>query len=308
MSRSSRISQTILASIWLAACASAPSTEPAAPTEVAGARDTANKPLSVHSFAGSEKGFYVTSTLIQGEKEALLIDAQFLNSDAEHLVGMIKASGKTLKAVYITHAHPDHYFGLPLVRAAFPEAKVLAHPVVAEEMAARWQGKHDQWKPMLGADLADTRVDATPYDAATLELEGQTVELLGLVSGDTAHTTVVVIPSAHAVVAGDVSYGGIHPWLADTNPAGWSAWRETLARVSALNPRVVVSGHRAPGHADTLPADLQTTADYISDFEVAVKANETPVEVVKAMSAKYPSLQLPIVLQLAAKAAFGGPH
>lgn len=307
MSRSCRISQTVVAAIWLAACASAPSTEPAAPTEVARASETANKPLRVQSFAGSERGFYVTSTLIQGEKEALLIDAQFLNSDAERLVDMVKASGKALKAVYITHAHPDHYFGLPVVRAAFPEVKVLAHPVVAEEMAARFQGKHDQWKPVFGADLADTRVGATPYEAATLELEGQTIELLGLVSGDIEHTTVVVIPSAHAVVAGDVSYGGIYPWLADTDPAGWSAWRDTLARVSALKPQVVVSGHRAPGHPDS-PADLQATADFITDFEAAVKASKTPEEVVKAMSAKYPSLKLPIVLQLAAKAAFGGPH
>jgi len=302
-------SLTILASLWLAACASAPSAAPEAPTDAQAdaTRQAPAKPLGIQSFAASEKAFYVTSTLVLGEKEAVLVDAQFSNSDTEQLVSVIRASGKTLKAVYITHAHPDHYFGLAALRAAFPEAKVLAHPVVAEEMASRWQGKHAQWKPMFGADLADTRVDATPYDAPTLELEGQSLELLGPVQGDDAHVVVVVVPSARAVIAADVSYAGVYPWLADTKPAGWKAWRDTLARIAELKPEVVVSGHRAPGRTDS-PADLQATAQYISDFEAAVTASKAPEDVVKLMSAKYPELKLPIVLQLSAKAAFGGGH
>lgn len=314
MSRSSTRSSMnwllILACVGLAGCASTPAAAPAGPTEPLPSPSgpiAPAAPLAVQSFAGSEQAFYVTSSLVVGAKEAVLVDSQFLKSDAERLVGVIRASGKTLKAVYITHAHPDHYFGLPVLHAAFPEAQVLAHPVVAREMAARWQGKHAQWKPMYGAELADARVDATPYDAPTLTLEGQTIELLGPVAGDDSHTMLVVVPSARAVIAGDVSYAGIYPWLADTTPAGWKAWQDTLARIAALEPQVVVSGHRAPGHADS-PADVQATSRYIGDFEAAVKANKTPEDVVKLMSTKYPSLQLPIVLQLAAKAAFGAGH
>jgi hypothetical protein len=52
---------------------------------------------------------------------------------------------------------------------------------VAAEMHEHWQGKHDQWKPMFGADLSDTRVDATPYDAPTLALAPSILALVALV-------------------------------------------------------------------------------------------------------------------------------
>jgi glyoxylase-like metal-dependent hydrolase (beta-lactamase superfamily II) len=287
--------------ITLAACSHAP--EAAPPTANPTAAPAA-PPLRVEAFTASEKGVDVTSSLILGERGAILVDAQFIDSDARRLVETIRASGRHLDAVYITHAHPDHYFGLAVVHAAFPDARVLAHPTVAAEMKARWQGKHDQWKGIYGADLTDTRVDAEPYAASTLDLEGRRIELLGPQQGDDAAVVTVYVPDARTLIASDTSYDGTHVWLADTSPAGWHGWLETLARLEALGATTVISGHH-DATRDHDPGALAATARYIRDFEAVVAANRDADAVVKAMTAKYPSLKLPIVLQIAAGAAFG---
>lgn len=53
----------------------------------------------------------MNSYLVLGDKEALVVDGQFFKADATKVVDLIKASGKTLTAVFLTHAHPDHYYG-----------------------------------------------------------------------------------------------------------------------------------------------------------------------------------------------------
>jgi glyoxylase-like metal-dependent hydrolase (beta-lactamase superfamily II) len=87
------------------------------------------QPLSVEVYNPGESAIFpVTSTLISGEREAILIDAQFSTREAEELVERIQASGKTLTTIFISHGDPDFYFGLDTLTRAYPEAKVLATP------------------------------------------------------------------------------------------------------------------------------------------------------------------------------------
>ena len=83
--------------------------------------------LAFHIYhPGAKAIFDVTSTVITGEKEAFLVDAQFQKQYAEELAARIKDSGKELKVIYISHFDPDYYFGLETLTQAFPDAKVLA--------------------------------------------------------------------------------------------------------------------------------------------------------------------------------------
>lgn len=70
-------------------------------------------PLQLDVYNPQDKAIFpVSSTLVSGPKEAILFDAQFSTKDGEQLVQMIRASGKTLKAIVITSGDPDFYFGL----------------------------------------------------------------------------------------------------------------------------------------------------------------------------------------------------
>jgi glyoxylase-like metal-dependent hydrolase (beta-lactamase superfamily II) len=69
-----------------------------------------------------------SATLIYGEQDAVLVDSFLTVEQSNGLADAIVASGKTLKAIYITHAHGDHFFGIKVLLDRFPNAKALATP------------------------------------------------------------------------------------------------------------------------------------------------------------------------------------
>lgn len=84
--------------------------------------------ISIDVFVGAENAFHVTSTIVSGEHDAVLIDAQFTRSDAQGLAEKIKATGKNLTTVYVTHGHPDHYWGSLPYPSSSHEPVLSLHP------------------------------------------------------------------------------------------------------------------------------------------------------------------------------------
>ena len=58
---------------------------------------------------------------------------------------MIRASGKKLSTIYISHGDPDFYFGLDTVLAAFPDAKVVASEPTVRHIKETVDGKLAYW-------------------------------------------------------------------------------------------------------------------------------------------------------------------
>ena len=106
--------------------------------------------LKIYYFNPQENGlFSVTSTIVEAENEIMLVDAQFQKYDAQFLVDTIKATGKPLKTIYISHFDPDFYFGLSIIASAFPNAKVVARPTTVEGIKRNLIGKIEYWQPIL---------------------------------------------------------------------------------------------------------------------------------------------------------------
>src|SRR4051812_11736399 len=202
--------------------------------------------LEVQVITGSEPGFLANSTIVSGQKEAILIDAQFTLADGKRVADAIKATGKTLTTVYVTHAHPDHYFGFAPVKEAFPSAKLVALPATVKEIQATWEGKVKQWKPMYKDAITATPVVPAPLAGTSLVLEGEQLEVVGGIQGDESQNSYVWIPSLKAVIAGDVAYDQVYPWTAETSVEERKAWLGSLDRLAGMNPTMVVAGHQKP--------------------------------------------------------------
>ncbi len=263
-------------------------------------------PLKVDVFTAQADGFLVTSTLVSGEKDAVLIDTQFTLSEARRLAARVLESKKNLKTIFITHAHPDHFFGLEVLKAQFPNAEVITTQSALEEMKAITPGKLAQWKPLYGANLTSAPVFPKALAADHLELEGQRLELISLEAGESEAATVVWIPSVKTAVVGDLAYNNVHVWLAGTDAARRDSWMKNLAKVKALGPQVVVAGHEVPEAKRTV-AVLDDTTAYLKDFNAVLAQSKTAEEVEKRMLAKHGKRQLAIILNIASKAALPGP-
>jgi glyoxylase-like metal-dependent hydrolase (beta-lactamase superfamily II) len=81
---------------------------------------------------GQEKWAWVanSSTLISGERDVVLVDTFLTTEQSQTLLDWVIASGKNLIAIYITHGHGDHFFGLAPILARLPRAKAFAIPEV----------------------------------------------------------------------------------------------------------------------------------------------------------------------------------
>jgi glyoxylase-like metal-dependent hydrolase (beta-lactamase superfamily II) len=262
--------------------------------------------LTATVFTSSPGGFLVNSTLVAGEKEAVLIDAQFSLADAHRLIATILESKKTLTTVFITHGHPDHYFGLVAIKQAFPKAKLVTHAAALAEIKKTWKDKVKQWGPMYGALVPQEPALPVALAGKAITLEGQMLEIRGPAQGDSPDNAYVWIPSIKTVVAGDIVYANVHVWTRDTNAAQRKAWIKTLDEITALGPTTVIAGHKDPKVKDDLSA-VKGTREYLEAFDVAVASSKTAAEVQQKIKAKYGSYQLDIILQLGAEAALPAP-
>jgi glyoxylase-like metal-dependent hydrolase (beta-lactamase superfamily II) len=294
--------------LGLAACTPAPSSPSVAapaPDAVAEPAEPAAQPLQIEVYNPGDAGiFAVSSTLVTGRRDAVLIDAQFSTLDARKLVERIEASGKRLHTIYISHGDPDFYFGLETLVDAFPEARVLATPQTIEHIHETAEGKLQYWGPKLGAGAPARVVMPEPLVGDTIDLEGRELRIIGL-DGPTPDRSVVWIPSIRTVLGGTPVMSGQHVWMADTQtPQSHEDWLATLDRIAALQPETVIPGHYAPGAPGGLEA-VRGTADYIRAFDEETAKAKGSGELIAAMKRRYPAFGAEASLVLSAKVAKG---
>src|SRR4051812_45299810 len=274
---------------------------PAAGNAATATPDTAALTLKV--FTSSPEGFLSNATLVAGAHDAVLIDAQFVLSDAKHLAAEIKATNKHLTTVYVTHFHPDHYFGFGVLKEAFPDAKLVALPETVKEIENTALAKVKQWQPMFKDNIPVKPIVPEPIQGSALLLEGQRLEIIGGQQGDTPDSSFVYIPSLSAVVSGDIVYSGVFPWTAECTAEQRKAWVRTLDRIAALNPKVVVAGHQAPEDG-TAPSSLAFMKSYLKSYDEALASSKTATEAESKLKAQYPKLGSDFSLKLGLQSAY----
>ncbi|HEN8801393.1 MBL fold metallo-hydrolase [Pseudomonas sp. CM27] len=265
----------------------------------------AAEPLQLEVYnPGHAAIFPVSSVIVSGQHDAVLVDAQFGKAQAEQLVQRLRASGKYLASIYISHGDPDYYFGLDTLTQAFPDAKVLASAATVAHIRQTMDAKLAYWGPQMGADKPVRLVVPQVLEGHSLTLEGQALEVVGL-DGPQPDRSFVWIPSIKAVVGGVVVSEHIHVWMADTQTARSHAdWLGTLAHIEALAPRTVIPGHYLGDSSRSLKA-VRFTADYIRAFDAETAKAKDAGALIKAMKQRYPGLADESSLELGAKVAKG---
>jgi len=244
-----------------------------------------------------------SAVLVTGESEALLVDAGFTRADGHRLVAAVLDSGKTLTTVFVSHADPDFYFGLEVIADAFPQAKLVATPIVIDHIRASFEGKLKAWAA-LGTNLPTRLVDLAPLTDDFLEVDGQRLELRG---GSAS------LPDRHylwsaddrAILGGVLVFQQEHVWTADTaTPELRAAWVEQLGEMLALEPLLVIAGHRLPATANDASA-IEYTRDYLLAFEGILAQAPDGTATTAALVESYPDSGMLIAAQLGPKVAKG---
>lgn len=244
-------------------------------------------PLKVEVLQTSAGSLYSNAALITGEKDAVLVDPPFTKADAHRVVAMVLDSGKRLTHIFVTHDHPDHFFSMDVLQAAFPEAEIVAHPVVVADIWRSLPYKVKRWSPMLGAN--GPAYPGAPKALAndTIMLEGHALKVIGPMQGDHVHSTALWVPDIEALFPGDIVFNQMFLWLGEHGPAEIAAWDRALAQLEALKPAIVVAGHNKPG----MPNDASGIAwsrGYLNAWTQIAAQSKDSKEMQEFVRAAYP--------------------
>src|SRR4030043_846680 len=223
--------------------------------------------LATKVFVSDESGFEVASVIVTGKTDAALIDAQWTLSNAHRVVAEILETGKQLKTIYVTHAHPDHYFGLGPIAEAFPKARFIALPSVARTINKQFFGKIEHREKTIGVTNTPRKsVNIESLSENYFELEGHRIEIIPEIMGDLKYNTVVWIPSIKTLYGSDVLFNQAHPFTCEVTAEERQQWIRDIERLEKMGAEVVIPGHQKPG----MPFD-STSFSFTRDYLVATE-------------------------------------
>jgi glyoxylase-like metal-dependent hydrolase (beta-lactamase superfamily II) len=248
----------------------------------------------------------ITSTLVAGERDAVLIDPPLTVPQATAVADWVVASGKNLLAIYSTHGHGDHWFGSSTVLEKFPAATHYAMPAAIAKMheLASPEQRRSRWDVQFPGLIGDTAVRAVPPPDGVIDLEGHHLVAVDTGHTDTDGTTVLHVPSIGLVIAGDVVYANLHQSLREGSTDGFRSWLDALDTVAALAPERVVCGHKDPA-ADDTPAHIDETRGYLHDVLNHLGTRISPLDFFDAMVRRHPTRLNTGALWSGALALFG---
>jgi glyoxylase-like metal-dependent hydrolase (beta-lactamase superfamily II) len=230
----------------------------------------------------------ITSTLIFGEYDAVLVDAMGTVAEAEALADWVALHNRKLETIYITHAHFDHFYGLSILLDRFPGARAIATPKTLNAMRMSFTPTVERLARRMFPGRVPTKlVPPDAYEQDTFTLEGHELRIIEQGRTDSPDSTSLYVPSIGLIVAGDVVYNQCRMYVGDTTPESRKNWIADLDRLAALNPTMVVAGHKKPGAPDS-PSAIQDTKRYLEDFDRLQKIATSDQGLFDQMTELYP--------------------
>jgi glyoxylase-like metal-dependent hydrolase (beta-lactamase superfamily II) len=243
----------------------------------------------------------VNAYLVETPGGVVAVDSTLTVSDARALRTRADDLDKPLRAVLITHAHPDHYAGAAELVGS-DEIPIVAAEGVDEVIRRDDEVKEAVIGPMFGDEWPRQRrfPNQTMTDGNSISFDGVSFTLMDLGPGESPHDSVWLVGDERLVAfAGDTAYQHMHCYLAD---GYWEAWRANIGRLrTELAPGAELNfGHGDP--AATSPFDWQE--GYISAFIEAVQdadwsdPDAAKAQVVGRMTDYLPSGELQFLMEL----------
>jgi glyoxylase-like metal-dependent hydrolase (beta-lactamase superfamily II) len=227
-------------------------------------------------------------TLISGERDAVLVDPPLTTAQTSDVGDWVEATGKNLTHVFATHGHGDHWFGGAELADRFG-AEVVATAGTIEQMHRNLAIREAFWDALFPGQIPVTDVVATVVPDNEIALEGHLLKVIEVGHSDTDDTSVLHVPSLDLVVAGDVIYNGVHQFLREAAGGGLDAWQRAIDTVEALNPRLVVAGHKNRALDDDATRTIRETREYLNAAAELLAVHEDALDFFAAMLDRFPS-------------------
>ncbi len=255
--------------------------------------------LSLEIFVSDPNEINVTSVLIMGTNEMMVVSAQGTKSAALRLADTIESKGLILKYIFLTHPHLDHSQGAGILLQRFPEAKFIATPKVGVLQRLRMDADDKLAKKRHKNNAAVPSVPTEDHEEDSLDIDGHTIEIWRDIIGDAGigypdepHVA-LYIPSMKALLPSDVIYFNAHVMMGGSSVESRKRWRDQIEQWLSMDLDIVVPGHMLKTDLQELTAKgaLEHTYQYIENYEKVLTSNKNSEEVIARMNELYLGMQ-----------------
>ncbi len=235
----------------------------------------------IHTYVAPEKSFGNATHIIESGKYLVIIDSQYSVPYSKEFRKYANSLNKPIAGVIISHAHPDHYFGLT---SAFSDVPSYSLSEVIRDIKKNGPQMILESKKKMG-DLIPNKITIPNniLHPGKVTIDGITYIYTKYDNAEADTQVVIEIPKLRLVIIQDAVYNGYHPWLGP-NTKGWIKLLDTI-KERYKKDGIVLVGHGM--HASTKIYDVMK--QYLRDSEAIInkhKGDKKAIE--KALIEKYP--------------------
>ncbi len=259
--------------------------------------------VKIHSFISPYPYAANATHVIETVHELVVVDTQFLNPIAQAFRAYVDGLGKPVNRVFISHGHPDHYFGLA---SAFSDCKAYSLAGVNQIIEEWGPQMIKNQKPTFG-DLIPDAVLVPQHNVApsTSEvIDGLTYEYEVVEGAESEAQLLIKLPELGAVIAQDLVYSGVHIWLGMGWFEKWTAELQRLADTAGYD--YILAGHGLPCTKDEIHNNIRYIQTAQRLFEDGLEQEAFKAQLLEA----YPHRESPMMFDLYLGFLFGqmGSH
>lgn len=203
---------------------------------------THGETATVHTYIAPDAGTFVTTHLIEMPSELIVVDAQYLLPFAREAAELARSLKKPVTRLYISHEHPDHFFGAAEFGAEVP---VYALPEIKDVIDARGDEQVSQARGQLG-DLVPARATKPQrvVEPGEETIDGVRFEFRRVERAESETLLTIALPDESLLIAQDLLFNNVHLWIAERR---FESWARTVAHYKRLPYQRLLPGHGRPG-------------------------------------------------------------
>ncbi|MFD5078325.1 MBL fold metallo-hydrolase [Streptomyces sp. NPDC058371] len=253
--------------------------------------------VRIHTFVSSFMyGNIANAThVIETRNQLVLVDGQFLAPYARAFRNYADSLGKPIERLYLSHRHPDHWFGLG---TAFSDIPVYALSETMNFIQDHGEESiNDHWK--LG-DLAPDHIVVPKQVVGPGEetIDGVRYVFDRVVDTEIDYDLTIKLPELGVYFAQDLIYSGTHLYL--TKHMGH--WTRVLQEMLTSDYELFMPGHGLPADKNEVARNIE----YLSAARQAIGDGLTGDAFKNFMLQRYPERQCQGIFDIYMPRLFGG--
>ncbi|MCK5810156.1 MAG: MBL fold metallo-hydrolase [Cocleimonas sp.] len=292
-------------SVSLTACAETININPSHKTRVQSSNVLKNVnilnlgPTKIHTFYGISNAH-----IIETANELRVVDAQMTLSSAQKLKRYIEGLNKPLKAVILSHNHPDHWFGAEVFSAE--KTPIIASLNTAKDLAKGGQRYIKIMKKKLKDNMPNTVIKLTGTVALGAQTwDGEEVIVEEYKDHESHHSILIKFPKHGVMIGQDLFYNNMFLVASERKRnMNWINILKDFQKNEAKDYKTILVGHGK----NTTPDVFQQNIDYLVALEAILKKKLSKEATKKALFEQFPNKKGEGFLSISLRNLFSAPH